>query len=60
MQIDCTLSFFIVQECVKEKLRLLQEFLLSDTQDQLKILEDKLKSSELSTVSLLCPFNSLI
>uniref|UniRef100_A0A672RPM9 DNA (cytosine-5)-methyltransferase n=1 Tax=Sinocyclocheilus grahami TaxID=75366 RepID=A0A672RPM9_SINGR len=38
-------------ECVKEKLRLLQEFLLADTQDQLKILEDKLKSSELSTVS---------
>uniref|UniRef100_A0A8C1QZG8 DNA (cytosine-5)-methyltransferase n=1 Tax=Cyprinus carpio TaxID=7962 RepID=A0A8C1QZG8_CYPCA len=38
-------------ECVKEKLRLLQEFLLTDTQDQLKILEDKLKSSELSTVS---------
>uniref|UniRef100_A0A672RMW2 DNA (cytosine-5)-methyltransferase n=1 Tax=Sinocyclocheilus grahami TaxID=75366 RepID=A0A672RMW2_SINGR len=40
-----------VFECVKEKLRLLQEFLLADTQDQLKILEDKLKSSELSTVS---------
>uniref|UniRef100_A0A8C2IQ98 DNA (cytosine-5-)-methyltransferase 1 n=1 Tax=Cyprinus carpio TaxID=7962 RepID=A0A8C2IQ98_CYPCA len=39
------------EECVKEKLRLLQEFLLTDTQDQLKILEDKLKSSELSTVS---------
>uniref|UniRef100_A0A672RP14 DNA (cytosine-5)-methyltransferase n=1 Tax=Sinocyclocheilus grahami TaxID=75366 RepID=A0A672RP14_SINGR len=37
------------EECVKEKLRLLQEFLLADTQDQLKILEDKLKSSELST-----------
>lgn len=41
-----------LQECVKEKLRLLQEFLLTDTQEQLKNLESKLKSEELSVVSL--------
>lgn len=37
---------------MKEKLRLLQDFLRDDTQDQLKRLEDKLKNSELSSVSL--------
>uniref|UniRef100_A0A8B9R729 DNA (cytosine-5)-methyltransferase n=1 Tax=Astyanax mexicanus TaxID=7994 RepID=A0A8B9R729_ASTMX len=37
------------EECVKEKLRLLQDFLRDETQDQLKNLEAKLKSSELST-----------
>lgn len=36
---------------MKEKLRLLQDFLRDDTQVQLKNLELKLKNSELTTVS---------
>lgn len=41
---------------MKAKLRLLQDFLRDDTQDQLKNLELKLKNSELTTVSIL-PFS---
>lgn len=37
---------------MKEKLKLVKEFLLSDTQDQLKSLESQLSSKELTTVSL--------
>lgn len=38
---------------MKEKLRLLQDFLRDDTQDQLKNLELKLRNSELTTVIIL-------
>lgn len=39
------------QDHVKEKLRLVQDFLHVDAQDQLTSLEEKMKSSEISMVS---------
>lgn len=39
------------QDCVKEKLRLVHEFLHVDARDQLNSLEKKMKSSEISMVS---------
>lgn len=39
------------QDHVKEKLKLVQDFLHVDAQDQLTSLEEKMKSSEISMVS---------
>lgn len=39
------------QDNVKEKLKLVQDFLHDDAQDQLTSLEEKMKSSEISMVS---------
>lgn len=38
---------------MKEKLKLVQDFLHADAQDQLTSLEEKMKSSEISKVSQL-------
>ena len=42
--------FFLIQDHVKEKLKLVQDFLHVDAQDQLTSLEEKMKSSEISMV----------
>uniref|UniRef100_A0A3Q3G927 DNA (cytosine-5)-methyltransferase n=1 Tax=Labrus bergylta TaxID=56723 RepID=A0A3Q3G927_9LABR len=42
------LSFILFQDQVKEKLKLVQEFLHVDAQEQLSSLEEKMKSSEIS------------